>query len=221
MTKAQLKRIILTNIPTYDVTDENCENLYYKAKSNGIGRIIVGPASLDAIKGFEGRGLKVGVSIAYPSGAVTPELKVAEMNDCEAESSMIDMFFVTCSQGFYVSGHNDNLVKEMTDCVKATEKPVYFIIELMELTDAKLEFLVETAKKAGVKGLLLSTAFRPYDVIKDPDSKRIRKIKKLAGNDLEIIAAGRDMKTEEAALAAMRAGASSVLINVNDKVFGV
>ena len=214
------KNVILTNIPNYAVTDENCENLCYKALSNGICRVLTGPASLSAIAGFDGKGLSFGVSIAYPSGAVIPELKTAEMKDCE-EAGKTDMFFVTCAQGFFASGHPDSLVQEMKACVKATEKPVYFIIEAADLSPDNLAFLVKTAKESGVAGLVLSTAFAPYDVLPDPDAALIRKIKDMAGDGLEIIAAGRNLKTRKAAEDALSAGADSVLINVKDGVFGV
>lgn len=220
MKENTVKKLIMTNIPNYEVRDVDCENLCYKAKSNGIPEIIVGPSSLSAIQGFKGNGVRVGVSIAYPSGAITPELKVAEIQDCLAASDMIDVFFVTCAQGYFMSGHPDNLEKEMYDTVKATEKPVYFIIEETALSEDQRKILVETAKKAGVKGLLISTAFGPYDMIRRPNIEDIAKIKVLAGDTFEIIAAG-NIKTEEDIEAALQAGADRVMINITDGIVGV
>jgi len=215
------EKIILTNIPDYEVRDADCENLCYKALANGISRILVGPSSLDVVKQFKGRGLRMGVSIAYPSGAVTPELKIAEMEDCLASGDAVDEFFVTCAEGYFMSGHEDNLVKEMTDIVKAAgSKPVYFIIECTALSEEQTAFLVKTATEAGVKGLLISTAFRPYDTIRRPEVEDIRKMRELAGDDLEIIAAG-CIRSEEDAASAIAAGADSVMIDITDDIVGV
>ena len=56
MTETILKKIILTNIPNYYVTDENCENLYYKALANGIPRVLIGPSSMRSAEEFAARG---------------------------------------------------------------------------------------------------------------------------------------------------------------------
>ena len=109
----------------------------------------------------------------------------------------------------------------MKECAAATDRPVYFIIEAADLAEDRLAFLIDTAKKAGLAGLVLSTAFAPYDVLADPDAALIRKIRALAGDSLEIIAAGRNLNTRQKAEEALDAGADSVLINVKDGIFGV
>ncbi len=220
MTKNILEKIVLTNIPNYDATDENCENLYYKAKANGIGRILVGPSSMKSIEGFAGRGVDVAVSIAYPSGAVCPQLKAQEIKDCEADSSIADMYVVAAAQGYFMSGHEDNLIEEMNLCVKAVDKPVYFLIEAGEMPDGELESFCRNAKAAKVAGMILSTSFAPYDMLKRPDGNDIKRIKKAAGDNLEIIAAG-DICSEEDIQSALSAGADSVMVNIKQGIIGV
>lgn len=216
MTETILKKIILTNIPNYYVTDENCENLYYKALANGIPRVLIGPSSMRSAEEFAARGVKTGVSIAYPSGTVCPELKAQEIRDCEAESKIADMYFVTAAVGYFMSGHEENLAQETRLCKEASDKPVYLIIEAAEMTDEYLEKLCRTAKKEEIKGILLSTAFMPYDV-KRPGIEDIRRVKKYVKDELEIIAAG-VFESEEDVVNAIEAGADAVMVNESCKI---
>lgn len=217
-TEEMLNKIILTNIPNYYVTDENCENLYYKALANGIRRVIIGPSSMKSVEALSSRGVKTGVTIAYPSGTVCPELKAQEIKDCENMSSSADMYFVTTAQGFFMSGHEDNLRQEMKLCHNASDKPVYFIIEVAEMSDEYLEKFCRIAEEEKVSGVLLSTAFMPYDV-KRPDVSEVKRIKKYAGDQLEIIAAG-DLHTAEEVKALLDAGADTVMVNESSKIVG-
>ena len=217
-TEEMLKKIILTNIPNYYVTDENCENLYYKALANGIGRVIIGPSSMKSVEALSSRGVKAGVTVAYPSGTVCPELKAQEIKDCEALSSVADMYFVTAAQGYFMSGHEDNLRQEMKLCVSASDKPVYFIIEVAEMPDEYLEKFCRIAEEENVSGILLSTAFMAYDV-KRPNVSEVKRIKKYAGDQLEIIAAG-DIQTAEEVKELLAAGAYTVMVNESCKIVG-
>lgn len=216
MTETILKKIILTNIPNYYVTDENCENLYYKALANGIPRVLIGPSSMRSAEEFAARGVKTGVSIAYPSGTVCPELKAQEIRDCEAESKIADMYFVTAAVGYFMSGHEENLAQEARLCKEASGKPVYLIIEAAKMPDEYLEKLCRTAKKEEIKGILLSTAFMPYD-IKRPGIEDIRRVKKYVKDELEIIAAG-VFESEEDVVNAVEAGADAVMVNESCKI---
>jgi len=206
-----MEKVILTNIPNYYITDENCENLYYKAQANGIGRVVIGPSSMKVIEQMAVKGVKTAVTVAYPSGMVSPELKAQEIADCEKSSSAADMYFVTAAVGYFMSGHEDNLEKEMKLCVNAVDKPVYFIVEAAEMSDEYLEKLCKTAQKTRVAGIVASTAFMPYD-IKRPDASDVKRLKKYAGNDLEIIAAG-VIETEEDVRKMLEAGADAVMVN--------
>lgn len=216
--KTDGKKIILTNIPNYYVTDENCENLYYKALANGIERVIIGPSSMKTVEELSSRGVKTGVTIAYPSGTVCPEMKAQEIKDCEGSSSVADMYFVTAAQGYFMSGHEDNLRQEMKLCVEAADKPVYFIIETAEMSEEYLEKFCRTAIEERVSGVVLSTAFEPYDV-KRPDAGDIKRIRKYSGDQLEIIASG-DIRTEEKIKEMLDAGADAVMVNEKFKIVG-
>lgn len=219
MTDEIMGKIILTNMPNYYVTDENCENLYYRALANGINRVLIGPSSMKTVEKLASRGIKTGVAIAYPSGVLLPEVKKQEILDCEAESSVADMYFVTAAQGCFMSGHEDQLIQEMRQCVAAVDKQVYFIVEAGELTEEAMEKICMIAKQEKVSGLLLSTAFKAYD-IRRPEAADVALMKKYAGDGLEIIAAG-DIQTEEAVGEMLKAGADSVMVNLADQIVGV
>lgn len=206
-----MEKVILTNIPNYYITDENCENLYYKAQANGIDRVVIGPSSMKVIERMAVKGVKTAVTVAYPSGMISPELKAQEIEDCEKSSSAADMYFVTAAVGYFMSGHEDNLKQEMKLCVNAVDKPVYFIVEAAEMSDEHLEKLCRTAQETKVAGIVASTAFMPYD-IKRPGASDVKRLKKYAGDELEIIAAG-VIETDEDVRKMLEAGADAVMVN--------
>lgn len=213
------KKIILTNIPNYYVSDENCENLYYKALANKIDRVVIGPSSIAVGEKFAGRGIKTGISIDYPAGASHSDLKAREITACEKAGDVADMYFVTAAVGFFLSGHEDSLREEMEQCVCAVEKPVYFIIEAAKMPDNYLEKLCEIAKEKGAAGIVTSTAFMPYD-IKRVTTEDIKRTKKYAGEGLKVIAAGPFTSMEEVQRA-VEAGADAVLVNESGKMINV
>lgn len=210
------KKIILTNIPNYYITDENCENLYYKAIANGIEKVLIGPSSMKIGEKFQDRNVKTIVSIAYPSGTVCPEIKAQEIEDCEQFSSIADMYFVTAAVGYFMSGHEDDLEKEMKLCVETAKKPVYFITEIAEMSDSYLEKFCKLAQENKIAGIMISTAFMPYDV-KRPSVEDIKRIKRYSGNKIEVIAAG-TYKSLEDINAALDAGADFVMVNEADNI---
>lgn len=210
------ERIILTNMPNYFVTDENCENIYYKAMADGLKRVLIGPSSSSVGEMFGDRGVMTGVAIAYPSGTVCPELKAAEIIDCEQSGGVADMYFVTAAVGYFMSGHEDNLKAEIRQCVSAVHKPVYVIVEAAEMADSHLEKLCQTAREERAAGIVASTAFMPYD-IKRPGAEDIRRIKKYSGDELEVIAAG-EIQSLADVEKMIEAGADAVILNESSKI---
>jgi len=212
------KKIILTNVPDYNVSDENCENLYYKAMANHINRVFIGPTSAAIGAKFQNWGMKTAVSIAYPSGCAYPDLKAQEIKNCE-ENSAADMYYVTAAVGYFMSGHKDFLQEEMKLCVEAVNKPVYFIVEATEMSDEHLQKLCEMAKSERAAGIINSTAFMPYEIQRSPaeDAKRLRQY---AGSDLEIIVNYPFESIEEVENVIIK-GADAVIINEGSKIVSV
>lgn len=205
------KKTILTNIPHYYVTDETCENLFFKARMYGFEKVLIGPSTAKIAQKLRGD-LKVGISISYPAGAVYPELKADEIKDFEENGlTAADEYYVTAALGYFISGHPENLEQEMSLCVAAANgKPVYFFLEAAEMSDADIESACAIAKKAGVKGLVASNGFLAYD-IKRSGPEDIKRLKKYA-DGLEILACGL-LKSEADIEASLEAGADCAILD--------
>lgn len=206
-----LRRTIATNIPNYYVTDEDCENLYYKAAANHVKEVLIGPSSYKTAKKFVKKDIKTGISISYPAGTAYPEIKAEEIRSFERENGGADAYYVTAAVGYFMSGHEENLKAEMEMCVSAAEKPVYFFIEAAEMEDDHLEKVCRTARNARAAGIVISTAFMPYD-IKRGTAEEVKRLKKYAGRDLEVIAFG-VFDTVGKAEEALEAGADKLILN--------
>lgn len=206
-----LKRVIATNIPNYYVTDKECENLYYKSLMNGVPEVLIGPSSSCVAERFHGKGIKTGITVSYPAGTAYPEVKAEEIRSYEQENNPADAYYVTAAVGYFMSGHQENLVQEMQMCVEATKSPVYFFIEAAEMEEGHMETVCRTAKETGVKGIVVSTAFMPYD-IKRPSVEEIRRLRKFAGGELETIAFG-PFDTPEKVECVLEAGADKIILN--------
>lgn len=212
-------KTILTNIPNYYVSDENCENLYYKAIANKADAVLIGPSSMKTGEKFKGRGVKTAVSIAYPAGTSFPDLKAQEILDCEEAGGVADMYFVTAAAGYFMSGHEDNLREEMRLCVEAAKKPVYFITEIAKMTDEHLEKMCRIAREEKVKGIVTSTAFKPYD-IKKTGASDVSRLKAYASDELETVAFGLFCAREDVE-EVQKAGADVIILNESCKIVEV
>lgn len=206
-----LKRVIATNIPNYYVTDKECENLYYKSLMNGVPEVLLGPSSCCVACKFEDKGIRTGITVSYPAGTAYPEVKAEEIRSYEQENRPADAYYVTAAVGYFMSGHEENLAQEMELCVKATKSPVFFFIEAAEMEDWQIETACRTAAETGVEGIVISTAFMPYD-IKRPSVEEIRRLKKFTGRELEIIAFG-PFDTAEKVEEVLEAGADKIILN--------
>lgn len=204
-------KTILTNIPNYYVSDENCENLYYKAIANRADAVLISPSSMKTGEKFTGRGVKTCVSISYPAGTASPNLKAQEILDCENGSGIADMYFVTAAAGYFMSGHEDNLREEMRLCAGSVSKPVYFITEAAEMTEEDLEKMCRIACEEKVRGIVTSTAFLPYDV-KRATAAEVSRLKRYAHDGLKVAAFGQFHTLDEVE-EAENAGADMIILN--------
>lgn len=206
-----LKNVIATNITDYYVTDKECENLYYKSLINHVPEVLIGPSSNCVARKFSGQKIRTGVTVSYPAGTAYPEVKAEEIRSYEKENGPADAYYVTAAVGYFMSGHEDNLADEMEMCVKATKKPVYFFIEAAEMEDEHMKKVCSIAKEKGVMGIVISTAFMPYD-IKRASDREIKRLKKYAADELETIAFG-PFDTVEKVKEILEAGADKIILN--------
>lgn len=215
-TEEMLKRVILTNVPSYYVTDENCENLYYKAILNNIPKILIGPSSCQGLKIRKNSNVQIGATIAYPSGTEYPDVKKQEIVFLEEDNEKIDEYYVVAAVGYYKSGHRSNLEDEMEQCVNITKKNVYFFIECAELSDEDMEDICEVAKRKGVAGLVTSVSFKPYD-IKRTTLKDVKRLKKYISDKMELIAFG-EFYTKKDVEEVLEAGADRIIMENIDEL---
>ena len=209
-----LAKTTLTNVTEYCVSDTDCEDIILKALHFGVDKVILSPSSAAVAKKYDG--VKYGVSIAYPSGAVYPELKAAEITDYEENCGGADEYYVSAAVGFYRSGHEDNLEKEMEQCVAAAKgKPVYFFIEAAEMSDDEIAFTCKTAEEKGVTGIVASNGFMSYDIKRSgpDDIKRING----QGRKIKVLACG-CMDERKDVEACIEAGADGVILRSIDQI---
>lgn len=204
-------KIVLTNVQNYHTADVDVENLYYKALDQKVDSVLIGGASLPVTRRFASRPVKTAICAAYPSGAVSADLKAAEIEDAEKTYGNVSAFYVTSAMGWYLSGHADDLKKEMEACTAATAKPVWFITELSQMPEDKQKEFCEIAKAAGVTGIMTSVVFAPYE-LPAADPAAIAALRKIT--DLKIAAAtpSADPALWEEYIAA---GADLVVVNTN------
>ena len=84
------------------------------------------------------------------------------------------------------------------------------------MSDSYLEKFCKLAQENKIAGIVISTAFMPYDV-KRPSVEDIKRIKKYSGNKIEVIAAG-TYKSLEDINDALDAGADLVMVNEADNI---
>lgn len=183
--KELLSKILITNINQYLVTDNDAENLCLKANLYGLAGAIVGPSSLEKLRKYKGN-TKIGVSTSYPSGAYPADAKTEEIRIIEDEQPIADSYFATIFVGNYLSGNKEETRKEISEIAKCTNKPVYLILEAGVLADAQLAEICGFAKDAGIKGIVSTTCFAPYE-LPQTTPEQVQRLRK-AADQMQVVA---------------------------------
>lgn len=182
-------RLILSNVMDYKVTDTDCENLVYEVINYDINRVLLGPSSIPTILTMlDKTDIKLGTTIAYPSGAYYADAKASEITELIELYPRIEEFYVVASEGRFLSGEVDEFTKEIELLVKTSGKrKIYIITEIHSLGDRMKEF-VDIVKNAGADGILISTGFYPYKE-SFPNDEDIKNLVAMA-DGLEVIGIG-------------------------------
>jgi deoxyribose-phosphate aldolase len=206
-----MERIQLTNIQRYHITDTDVVCLQSLAQLYGIKTILLSPASCDiAQKGMK-ESIKLGVSIAYPSGAFLKEIKEEEIADIENKWKDVCAYYVTPALGLFLGGEEETLRSEMGAAVYAAAgKDVFFFMEAAIMTDDQIHIFCQCARESGVKGVISSTGFTAYD-IPAPTKEDVVRIKTNA-RDLLIFAWKRGKASEEEIGELLNVGADEVIV---------
>ncbi|MCD8058801.1 MAG: hypothetical protein LUF88_10335 [Bacteroides fragilis] len=186
------EKMEFSNIQLYEVGDQQIENMVLKATRVGAGVVVVGPSGVPVVNQMLKKedGIKVDCALSYPSGAYLIEQKVQEIKDMQEEAWHIDEYYVVMQVGTYLSGHIDVMREEMKAIVDAAGKtPVKIVTEISVFTEDQMREVCDAGAEAGVKGMVISADFKPYD-IPEPNLEQIRTFVKAANGRFEVIGAG-------------------------------
>lgn len=208
-----------SNISAYKVTDRDCEALILGARVYGINTVVISPASIKSCLGHVIDTVKTAVSIAYPSGALSVESKVEEIDEILKLYPGIGEFYVVMNMGLFLEGNFDYSNEELKLIMKAAcGKTVKFVVESGILTKEQTQKLCDMAAANNVPYIVASTGFLPYDT-KMPTLEQITRLVECAGGRVKIVACG-DINTLEQACQYLAAGADRVFIDQRVKLAG-
>lgn len=182
-----------SNIQVYEIGDMQIENLVLKAKSAGASRIVVGPSALPLVNRMlkPEDGILVDCALSYPSGAYLTFQKVQEIEDMLQEPVSVDEFYCVMQVGTYLSGHRDVMKEELKELVKAAKGiPVKIVTEISAFGREQMQEVCDAASDAGVKGMVISADFWPYE-IPEPTVAQVRDFVECAAGRFEVIGAGK------------------------------
>ena len=161
------EKMIYSNMSSYQVSDSDCEKLALAAIVSNIPTVAVTPASLPVINHIiKDSALKAAVAVSYPSGAYSLSYKISEIQDLLDSTEHFDELYIVLAVGRYLSGYYKEAELEMVNFVKtAKNKPVKVIIEAGMMDKGQKKQICDMAIAAGVKGIVASTDFIPYDIV--------------------------------------------------------
>lgn len=200
-----------SNIQLYQVSDMHIENLVLKAVRTGAGVVVVGPSAVPVVERMlkEEDGILVDCALSYPSGAYLTEQKVQEIEDVLEELPGIDEFYIVMQVGTYLSGHRDIMQEELISLVKSAKGiPVKIVTEISALDKEQMKEICDAAAVAGVKGVVISADFAPYE-IPEPTIEQVKDFVEAAEGRFEVIGAGKVMDAQRF-LAMLEAGVTRV-----------
>ena len=200
-----------SNIQLYEVGDMQIENLVLKAIRSHAPVVVVGPSALPIVNRMltPEDNILVDCAISYPSGAYLTYQKVQEIKDMLESDEHIDEFYAVMQVGTYLSGHADVMKEELKELVKAAcDIPVKIVTEISTFNSEQMAEFCNAAADAGVKGVVISADFKPYDV-PEPTISQIREFVKTAAGRFDVIGSG-NVTEPERFLEMLDAGVSRV-----------
>jgi deoxyribose-phosphate aldolase len=206
-----LSRLDYSNIASYKVTDTDCEALVLAARTYGITTIVISPASVKICLDHIVDTIKIAVSIAYPSGALSIESKTEEIDEILKIYPRIDEFFVVVNMGLLLADNFAYVDEELKAIMKtACGKTVKLAVETGIMPQDYMQKLCDMAVKNNIPYIVASTGFVPYDT-KMPTIEQTKMLVDCARDRIKIVACG-DITTLEQAQQYLSAGADRVCI---------
>ncbi|MBO4448418.1 MAG: deoxyribose-phosphate aldolase [Kiritimatiellae bacterium] len=178
-----------------------------EAKKHGFASVCVNPAEVRLAKSLLGKsGVKVCTVIGFPLGQSTTLSKVCEATEAIANGADELDFVVNVRLLKYAPEECLEELKRLVEPCRARKRVVSkLILECCELTDAEKRTGCALAKKAGFDFVKTSTGFGSGGATEHD----VRLMRKAVGKSMGVKAAG-GIRTREAAIAMIKAGASRI-----------
>ncbi len=178
-----------------------------EAKMHGFASVCVNPAEVRLAKSLLGKsGVKVCTVIGFPLGQSTTLSKVCEATEAIANGADELDFVVNVRLLKYAPEECLEELKRLVEPCRARKRVVSkLILECCELTDAEKRRGCALAKKAGFDFVKTSTGFGSGGATEHD----VRLMRKAVGKSMGVKAAG-GIRTREAAIAMIKAGASRI-----------
>jgi deoxyribose-phosphate aldolase len=203
--RVELNKYIDHTLLKPDATQEMIDKLCEEAKQYRFASVCVNPIWVSrAAKALVGSDVKVCTVIGFPLGANTPAVKAAETRDAISNGAQeVDMVI---NIGAIKSGNWDLVKEDIRAVVEAANGVlVKVILETGLLTDEEKQTACNICVEAGADYVKTSTGFGPGGATVED----IALMRETVGPDIGVKASG-GVRTTEAALAMIKAGASRI-----------
>ena len=188
-----------------EATPADVEKLCREAADHGFAAVCVNPVFVELSAGFL-KGTNVGLAtvVGFPLGATTTSIKTREAWEALKQGATeIDMVM---SVGFFKGGNLVAVQRDIAEVVRVAEgKIVKVILETSLLTPDEIATASKLSADAGAAYVKTSTGFGS----RGASVEDVRKMKEAVGERCLIKASG-GIRTREAALAMVEAGASRI-----------
>jgi len=213
-----VSRFDYSNIQAYKVSDRDCENLALKAKEYGFHTVVVGPSSLPIVdRLLKWSGINIAVSIAYPSGAYFPYSKREEIDGVLETGYRVDELYMVMAVGRFLSGYEVEIRDEMKMFAEAARgRTTKLVIEAGVMSREQKKRVCDLAAEAGIKYVVTSTGFLPYEVPL-PTADDIKELVEAAAGRVGIVACG-EINNKDQALEVLKAGADRICTMEADRI---
>ena len=149
---------------------------------------------------LQGKQVKVGTVIGFPTGAVTSQTKLHEA--LEAVENGATELDVVINLGWVKTGESDKIYREIAQICEETGQTVKAILETTVLTDKEKVLAGEICLDAGVAYLKTSTGWFGGATVED-----VELLREITKGQIGIKASG-GIRTYEQAISLIRAGAT-------------
>lgn len=189
--KEQLDKIIYTNVTSYQISDESCENLCLKAKEYGIRRILAAPSGLSVCcRLLKHTPVEIAAAVSYPAGANEVDCKENEISLILDKFPEVTWLYAVFATGRFQSGYFKEAEEEIRRLTEAAKgRKLCLIIEAGMMTIEQISWVCQVCEQYGAAGIMSSTGFHHYQLTM-PDQEKIRQIRKFLTPGTELTAAG-------------------------------